>query len=421
MNMIKKSFKLFLFLLIFSTGFLAMPVFAQNDFFAADSGLSKTQEFSQTVSNGASIYFFWANGCPHCSDEEPFLEKLEQKYKDLKVHSFEVTNDRDNVSLLQKIGKELDADVAGVPFTVVGSHYFSGWYNEEITGAAIEEAVKCVLQNGCYDVVGNLITPITPAPKPRDNKIVPETIRLPIIGEIKTKSFSLPVLTVIIAGLDGFNPCAMWALLFLISLLLGMEDKKRMWILGTAFIVASAFVYFLFMSAWLELFLFLGFVLWIRIIIALVALVAGGYNLKEYFTNKAGVCKVTGGNKRRMFFEKLRAITQKKQFWLALVGIVVLAFAVNLVELICSAGLPAIYTQILTLTQLTKLQYYLYLLLYIFIFMLDDLLVFFVAMATLQMTGLASKYSRWSHLIGGILMLIIGLLLILRPEWLMFA
>ena len=419
--MIKKIVGL-LFLLVVFAVFLATPVVAQDDSLDTSVDTSTLLEQSdQGLSGEINVYFFWAKGCPHCSNEKPFLEKLEQRYDGLKIHSFEVTNNRDNVSLLQRIGKELDVDVSGVPFTVVGSHYFSGWYNEEITGVAIEEAVKCALLDGCYDVVGNLITPITPAPKSRDSKAIPETIKLPIFGEIETKSFSLPVLTIVFAALDGFNPCAMWALLFLISLLLGMENKRRMWVLGSAFIAASAFVYFLFMSAWLELFLFLGFIFWFRIIIALVALAAGVYNLREYFINKEGVCKVTGGNKKRKLFEKLKVITQKKQFWLALGGIIILAFAVNLVELICSAGLPAIYTQILTLTELAKWQYYLYLLLYIFIFMLDDLLVFFIAMATLQITGVASKYSRWSHLIGGVLMFIIGLLLILRPEWLMFG
>jgi len=406
--MIKKTAELFLFLLIAGLMFSTTSVLAQ-------------EKLSPDSNNKVNLYFFWANGCPHCSDEKPFLEKLEQKYSGLTVHSFEVTGNKENVDLLKKVGKELNADVSGVPFTVVGDHYFAGWYNEQTTGAAIEEAIQCALQNGCYDTVGNIISPATSGSKYQGEKKIPEKINLPIVGEIKTKDFSLPILTVLIAGLDGFNPCAMWVLLFLISLLLGMKDKKRMWILGTAFIVSSAFIYFLFMSAWLNLFLFLGFVLWVRIIIGLVALAAGGYNLKEYFTDKAGKCKVTDDEKKRKIFEKLKGVTQKKQFWLALGGIIILAFAVNLIELICSAGLPAIYTQILALSPLEKWQYYAYLLLYIFIFMLDDLIVFFVAMTTLQMTGATTKYSRISRLVGGIVMLIMGILLLFRPEWLMFG
>ena len=408
--MIKKTVKLFLFSLIAIAAFSIMPVSAEE---RISAGSDPDEEIN--------VYFFWAHGCPHCSNEKPFLEKLDQKYDNLKVHSFEVTGNKDNAELLIKTGKKLNTNVSGVPFTVVGDHYFSGWYDEQTTGAAIEEAVQCVLQNGCYDTVGSLIDPKISDTGYKDQRKIPEKINLPILGEVEVKNFSLPILTILIAGLDGFNPCAMWVLLFLISLLLGMEDKKRMWILGIAFIASSAFVYFLFMSAWLNLFLFLGFILWVRIVIGLVALIAGGYNLKEYFTNKSGKCKVTDDEKKRKVFEKLKDTTQEKQFWLALGGIIILAFAVNLVELICSAGLPAIYTQILALTPMENWQYYAYLSFYIFIFMLDDLVIFFIAMTTLQMTGVTTKYSRMSRLAGGIVMLIMGVLLLFRPEWLMFG
>ena len=209
----------------------------------------------------------------------------------------------------------------------------------------------------------------------------------------------------------------MWVLIFLIGLLLGMDNRRRMWTLGTVFIVASGVVYFIFMAAWLNLILFLGFIIWVRVVIGFIALLSGAYNVREYYINKSGACKVTGSERRQKIFAKLKDLTHKKKFWLALGGIILLAFAVNLVELICSAGLPAIYTQVLTLTNLPKWQYYLYLLLYIFIFMLDDLIVFIIAMVTLKVTGISGKYSRYSSLVGGIIMIIVGALLILRPEW----
>jgi hypothetical protein len=180
-------------------------------------------------------------------------------------------------------------------------------------------------------------------------------------------------------------------------------------------------VHFLFLSVWLNLFLFLGFVVWVRILISAVALGAGGYYLRDYWVNNNSVCSVTGSEKRRRVFEKIRNITQKRQFVFALGGIILLAVAVNVVELICSAGLPAIFTKILSLSNLPVWQYDLYLLFYILIFMLDDLFVFFTAMSTLQVVGIQNKYSRFSHLVGGILMLIIGLLLLFKPEWLMFG
>lgn len=405
--MLKNILKLFLIFILSIFAFSATPSLAQDAFLDFD--------------NNTNIYFFWSYGCPHCEAEKLFLEKMEQKYDKLEIHSFEVSKIAENRDLLRKIGKELNTNIAGVPFTLIGKQYFVGWHNEQTTGLAMEKAFQDVSGNGNPDIVSSFITPITPDPMLEKPNNVPEKIHLPFFGEIEIKNFSLPVLTIIIAGMDGFNPCAMWVLLFLITLLLEMKNKKRMWILGTVFIMASAFVYFLFMSAWLNLFLFLGLIFWVRIIVGLVALGAGAYNLKEYFTNPAGACKITSGKKRQKVFEKLKIVIHKKQFHIALIGIIILAFAVNLVELICSAGLPAVYTQILTLTELAKWEYYLYLALYIFIFMLDDLFVFFVAMITLQITGVTAKYTRASHLFGGIIMLIIGILLIFKPEILMFG
>jgi hypothetical protein len=143
--------------------------------------------------------------------------------------------------------------------------------------------------------------------------------------------------------------------------------------------------------------------------------------LKEYVTNKEGACKVTGGERRQRIFQRIRDITHERSFLLALIGIILLAIAVNLVEVLCSAGLPAVYAQVLALNELTTAQYYGYLLLYVFIFLLDDLFVFFAGMLTMEVTGMTSKYVRASHLIGGILMIILGLLLLFKPEWLMFG
>lgn len=380
---------------------------------------------TRAASNPVNVYLFWASGCPRCSKEKEFLEKLESKYDNLEIYKFEIGEDN-NAKLFYEVGKALDVEVSGVPFTVIGNKHFVGWYNEKVTGEAMEAEILNAIEKGCVDIVGNLLKLESEnngeecAAAADQDPNIPKKITVPLFGELDIKRLSLPVLTITLGIIDGFNPCAMWVLLFLISLLLGMKDKRRMWILGGSFIAASAAVYFLFMSAWLNLFLLLGFILWIRIIVGIVALGSGGYNLKEYFKNKEGGCKVAEDEKRRKIFEKLRNITQEKKFWIALGGIILLAFAVNLVELICSAGLPAVYTKVLTLANMPVWKYYLYLLLYVFFFMLDDFVIFVIAMATLEMTGISAKYGRISRLIGGIIMLLIGILLIFRPGWMMF-
>jgi len=289
-----KNIKYLFFVVLFL--FLAKPAFAQE----------------------ATLHFFWSYGCPHCAKEKAFLETLKGKYPKLKVNEYEVSSSPQNLEILQKTGERLQADTSGVPFTVIGEEYIIGYLNDQITGKEIEEKVECAINNGCSDLVSNL------TPEEKVNKEVKEEVKaekeaskilsIPVFGEVDLKSFSLHLLTVVLALLDGFNPCAMWVLLFLISLLLGMENKKKMWILGSTFIVASALVYFLFMTAWLNLLLFIGFIFLIRIVIGVVALLAGGYNLKEYFTNPTASCKVTGAPKRQKIFAKLKAITQQESF-----------------------------------------------------------------------------------------------------------
>jgi glutaredoxin len=391
---------------------LAMAVFA---WLAGPASLWAASE--QPV----KIYVFWTKGCPHCAQEKEFLAKLAGRDQQIKVITFELIESRANRELFSEVGKELRANVSGVPFTVVGERYITGWLDEESTGARILQAVVEARRTNAPDVVARLRQPLLPPPIPPEKKVLPDRLKLPFFGEIEIKYLSLGLLTVIIGLLDGFNPCAMWVLIFLINLLLGMENRRKMWILGGAFIITSGLVYFLFMTAWLNFLVFVGFIVWVRIAIGGVALGAACYNLREYFTKRAGVCKLSNTERRQRRMDRLKEIVQTRKFILALGGIILLAFAVNLVELICSAGFPVIYLQVLSLTPLPFWQYYLYLAFYIFLYMLDDMIVFVVAMITLEMLGLGTKYKQFSSLVGGVLMLILGLLLIFRPQALMFG
>ncbi len=370
--------------------------------------------------NQVNLYFFYGDGCPHCAREELFLEKLEKENKNVEIHRYEVWYNRENAKLLAKVAKVLDIKASGVPVSIIGDKVISGYYNDQTTGAQIKQAIEYYTVNDYVDRVAPIVNYGQVEDREATELKIPETINIPLFGQVRTKNMSLPVFTILIAGLDGFNPCAMWVLLFLISLLLGIKNRKRMWILGSAFIFASGLVYFLFLSAWLNFFLFIGFILWVRIFIGLFALIGGGYHIRQYWRNRKGTCEVIEEDRRKRIFGRLREIVKMDNFWIALGGIILLAGAVNLVELLCSAGLPAVYTQVLALSSLPRWQYYGYLLLYIFIFMLDDLLIFIIAMSTLKMKALSSKYTRWSSLIGGIVMLVIGLLLIFKPGWLMF-
>lgn len=389
-----------------------------------------------------NIYFFYGNGCPHCAKEEKFLKTLKESDDEIDVHYFETWYNSENAQLLKDIAQKFDFDVRGVPFTIISDQTISGYGEAETTGVKILSIIEKVKKEGCIDIVSPFIVDEKNdfeckheecsmggecehdcgcnAVAETEEEEIPKYIELPFFGNVETKNISLPFLTIIIAATDGFNPCAMWVLLFLINLLLGMKDKKRMWILGSAFIISSGAVYFLFLSAWLNLFLFLSFIVIIRVVIGNVAIASGVYHLFDWYENREG-CKVTASEKRRLVFEKIKKIASANSFWIALSGIIILAAAVNLVELICSAGLPAVYTQILALSDLPAWKYYSYLLLYIIIFMADDMIVFFIAMKTLELKATDSKFTHYSMLIGGVIMVLVGIFLLFKPGWLMFG
>lgn len=388
------------------------------------------------------LYFFWGEGCPHCAAErEALQEKISLQYTQLNIHEFEVYLHPANARLLQRVGEKLHIDVGGIPLTIIGDRVFTGFLSS-ITLDQITARIEECQEEDCPDSLAPLLRqdltvteqPFasiqqSPSSTPSASSMgnfsepsvqVPLQFSIPFLGEMDARSFSLPLLAVVMGILDGFNPCALWTLLFLLSLLLGMTSRIRMWVLGFTFIVTSAFVYFLFMTAWLHLVLFLGFIIWVRLAIAGIALAGGGYSFLKGLRQESG-CIVEGDERRERMFERLKHAVQQQSFILALCGIVLLAFAVNLVELICSAGLPAVFTQVLALNRLMPWQSYALIVLYIFFFMIDDLFIFFATMVTLEMTGITTKYTRISHLVGGALMVAIGILLIFKPGWLMFG
>jgi thiol-disulfide isomerase/thioredoxin len=391
--------------------------FLQTKSVFANEPLSETNTSIQNQ-EAVTVKLFWGVGCPHCKAAEQFLDSIQQNYSNLQIETFEVYYNQDNQILMQNEAKRLGVTIKGVPFIVIENEYITGYQSDSTTGKQLISIIDTQFEEKIAEITTEKIENSNQTEQKTN---ITDSVFIPVIGELKTSSLSLPIFTIIVAAIDGFNPCAMWTLLFLISLLLGMKDRRRMWLLGSVFIITSGLVYFLFLSAWLQFFSFFGYIRWLQVGIGLLAFGAGGYYLWDFWNTKNGGCHVSNTENHRKVFSKLKELTHKKQLILALVGIIGLAIAVNLVELICSAGLPAIYTQVLSLSNIPWWQYYLYLLLYIFIFMLDDLFIFFTAMITLKAIGVESKYSKFSHCVGGLLLLIIGILLVFKPELLMFG
>ena len=246
----------------------------------------------------------------------------------------------------------------------------------------------------------------------------PESVSLPVLGTIRLADFSLPALALLLGLADGFNPCAMWALVYLLSLLVSLQDRRKIWLLVGSFVLASGVLYFLFMTAWLNVFLLVGYLRPLTIAIGAGALVIGAVDLRAFvLTRGAPVCGVGNPGLKRRTMGRMERLVAAPLSLASFLGVVVLAFTVNAIEFACSAGLPAIFTHTLSLRQLSAPQYYGYILLYDFSFMLDDLLIFSLAAFTLRAT-MTSGYVQYGKLVGGIVLVGLGLTMVFAPEML---
>lgn len=374
-----------------------------------------------------NLYFFHGDGCPHCAEEEKFLAKIEKKYSYVKIIRYEVWKNRSNALLMDRVGNRYDVATSSVPLTVISGTAISG-YSESI-GIRIERAIKYYkdnpkeninyvsqIKNGTFDE-DEIKDSFSEADKKTDEST---KIKLPLLGKINLKDFSLPTAATLIGLVDGFNPCAMWVLLFLISMLLGMKDRKRMWILGLTFLLSSALVYMAIMLSWFNIVVNVMASVIFRNIISVIAIVGAIINLRAFFKSNDSGCEVVDDKKRKKVISKIKDFTKEKSLFIALGGVIFLAISVNVIELACSAGLPLVFTQLLAINNVSSFESFIYTLIYIFFFLIDDIIIFLIAMSTTKVHAISTKYNKYSHLIGGILMLIIGILLLVKPEWLMF-
>lgn len=367
-----------------------------------------------------NLYLFHSSDCMHCKAEIEWLDELKENYDYLNINKYEVMHNKENSEFMDKVKSKFNIKKSQVPFTVIGDKYFIGFSDSNKSGIIkiIEKYSNMEHRDVVYEVLNNIDGDVV-----KNGDKIDDTFTIPILGEVNAKEVSLPIISIVIGFIDGINPCAMWVLIFLISMLMGMNNKKRMWTLGLTFLITSALVYLVFMFAWLNIAVNLTGIIWVRLLISLVALISSFINLKSFFKSvkeKDSGCEVVSNSRRKKIIKYIKKFTAEKSFVLALLGVMGLAIAVNLIELACSAGLPLIYTQILALNNTTTIQSIIYVTLYILFFLIDDIVVFVIAMVTLQLTGISTKYTKYSHLIGGIIMLIIGLLMIFKPSWLMF-
>ncbi len=417
------------------------------------------------------VQIYTREGCPRCAMARPYINGLAGRYPGLRIEVYEVTRDANARAAWEHLMRQQGIQAPGFPTFHVFGRSIVGYSGLETTGAQVEAILHA----------GSTPSQPSPAPRPARRETstrargenertrfppgaillvayqppspggadeppaeaeLPaeaetpgvlygpgsgtepargpptESIRVPVLGRLRVRDLGLPLFTLLIGLVDGFNPCAMWVLIFLLTVLVNLRDRRKIVLIAGTFVVVSGLVYYAFMAAWLNVFLLIGFARPAQVVLGLLGIFIGAVNIKDFFAFKRGLSLSIPESAKPGLYARVRQVVSAERLSAALAGAVVLAILVNTVELLCTAGLPALYTQILTYRQYPPWLNYLYLGLYIVAYMFDDALVLTIVVATLSHRRLTERGGRWLKLVSGLVILALGLIMLVKPEWL---
>ncbi len=406
-------------------------------------GFASAAESGPLIENLFTADVYARATCPRCRDAKKFLATLQSRWPAIRFRVHEVDGDamaRSRWEALCRAG----GGTPGLPTIDFAGHVIIGYQGDNVTGKQIEELIQRSSRN-----------PATLPQKPRSTALrfvggppeldeleLPEEanaseigsaniastsdeptepidgIELPWFGKLRVHDLGLPLFTFLVGLVDGFNPCAMWVLVFLLSVLVNIKDRRKIVLIAGTFVLVSGLAYYAFMAAWLNLFLLIGIARPVQILLGVVALFIGTVNVKDFFAFKKGISLSIPESQKPGLYRRVRKIVEAKYLSIAIGSVVTLAIIVNLVELLCTAGLPALYTQILTLQALPTWQNYAYLALYIGAYMLDDSVLLTIVVVTLSHRKLQEREGRWLKLLSGVVILLLGITMIFFPSWL---
>jgi glutaredoxin len=345
------------------------------------------------------LIIYTKTGCPHCEKAREFLASAKKQHPEFRYEVRDIAQDQEAANAYLEVIRQFNIERPAVPLMLVGDQVMIGFRAPE-TPQKLSELLGWQPPDSSPEDTGTA-------------KLLPAWLSMDRYG--------LPAFTVILGLMDGFNPCAMWVLMFLLSMLVHVKSRPRMFLIAGVFVLISGAVYFLFMAAWLNLFLAFRWSAVLRILIGMLGLTAAGFHLKDFFMNLEGPSLSISEGKKGRIGSRIRAVITARNLPLAILAVGVLAILVNFYELLCTAGLPALFTQILVNQEIQGARFYGYLLLYNAAYIFDDSVMVFTATWALSSKRLKPGAGRILKGLSGLVLLVLSLLVIIKPGWLSFT
>ena len=369
------------------------------------------------------IYFFWAEGYPHCAEERAFLDTLVSQNKSLDLRTFELLHSRDNARLLLDFAGRFGYKARSAPATFIGNRYWVGFTSE--IGSEIENYIMTCRGSICTDAANYTASKkrttgkVKSIAEPEKAAETPVFLDVPLFGRVTLAKGALWTNTALIAFVDGFNPCSLWVLTMLLALIIHTGSRGKVFLIGFVFLTVSSLAYVAFIAGIFSIMQLVGLVTWIRTAMAILTLGMGLVNVKDYFWFGRGVSLTIAAEKKPGILARMREILAASgSVWPMLLATIFLAGGVSLAEFSCTAGFPVLWVNLLTAQNVSPADFALLLIFYMLIYQLDEMVIFLTVVLTLRIGRFQEKEGRILKLFAGTLMCTLAAVLLLRPKML---
>ena len=410
--------------------FFALMIMLFGIFYISQIGYSDGNSQSKKV----KIEYFGRKDCKNCANLEKFLKELSTKRDDFEYVEHKIDESKEEKAFFDETASKLKL-VKGTPIIYIDGHIIQGFNTADTTGKEIESLINSgkikdkiltlkeyvesgqagnVSSNGAV-CTGDTVCEVPGLTKGAENQVL---VNIPIINKtVDLTNYSLFTMSLILGTIDGFNPCAMWVLVLFLTALIAVGNKVKMFRVAGLFILAEAVMYFFILNAWIYAWDFVGLDKWVTPIVGIVGIIGGIFFIRNYLKKGDTLeCEVTDFEQRAKISKKIKDIANKPFTLLTALAIIGLALSVNVIEFACSVGIPQTYTKILQINEVPFWTRQFYTFIYIIGYMVDDIIVFGFALMSINKLQLTTKYSKWVNLFGGILMIILGLIMLIKPS-----
>jgi len=410
--------------------FFALMIMLFGIFWISQIGYSDGNSQSKKV----KIEYFGRKDCKNCANLEKFLKELSTKRDDFEYVEHKIDESKEEKVFFDETTSKLKL-VKGTPIIYINGHIIQGFNTADTTGKEIENLINSgktkdkiltlkeyvesgqtgnVSSNGAV-CTGDTVCEVPGLTKGAENQVL---VNIPIINKtVDLTNYSLLTMSIILGTIDGFNPCAMWVLVLFLTALIAVGNKVKMFRVAGLFILAEAVMYFFILNAWIYAWDFVGLDKWVTPLVGIIGIAGGIFFIRNYLKKGDTLeCEVTDFEQRAKISKKIKDIANKPFTLLTALAIIGLALSVNVIEFACSVGIPQTYTKILQINEVPFWTRQFYTFIYIIGYMIDDIIVFGFALMSVNKLQLTTKYSKWVNLFGGILMIILGLIMLIKPS-----